>query len=53
MAGIIVNAYRMAPTKADWNSLLQLSEIVGREISEIHTKDFYPGNSPWRGLDGA
>jgi uncharacterized protein DUF3800 len=53
MTGIIVNAYRMAPTKTDWNNLLQqLSKIIGRTISEIHTRDFYPGNSPWRGLDG-
>ncbi|MFW6272769.1 MAG: DUF3800 domain-containing protein, partial [bacterium] len=29
-----------------------LSQIVGREIDEIHTRDFYSGNSPWRDLSG-
>lgn len=53
MAGVVADAYRMRPTKAHWNELLQeLSEIIGRPIQEIHTRDFYSGNSPWRELQG-
>ncbi len=53
MASVIADSYRMRPTKADWNALLQqLSQIIGREIDEIHTRDFYSGNSPWRELRG-
>jgi len=53
MVGVIVDAYRMRPTKDDWNSLLAyLSEISGRNVKEFHTRDFYAGNSPWRGLRG-
>lgn len=53
MAGIIVDAQRMRPTKEEWASLLGvLSEIVEREVKEFHTRDFYAGNSPWRGLEG-
>lgn len=54
MVGVVVDAYRMRPTKAEWDELLTtLSGIVGRTVTEFHTKDFYAGNSPWRGLDGA
>ena len=53
MAGVIADSYRMRPTKEEWNKLLtNLSEIIGRDIDEIHTRDFYSGNSPWRDLDG-
>lgn len=53
MAGVIADSYRMRPTKADWSDLLeQLSQIVGKKIDEIHTRDFYSGNSPWRELKG-
>jgi len=53
MVGIIVDTHRMHVTKADWNDLLTiLSDIVGRDVREIHTRDFYPGNGPWRGLPG-
>ncbi len=53
MVGVIANAYRMKPTKMSWNNLLaSLSSIVGRQVGEIHTRDFYSGNSPWRELDG-
>lgn len=53
MAGIIVDAKRMHVTKAEWDDLLAvLSGIVGSPIAEIHTRDFYPGNSPWRDLEG-
>lgn len=53
MAGIIVDAQRMHVTKQNWSDLLDvLSEMTERQIREIHTRDFYPGNGPWRGLDG-
>lgn len=53
MVGIIVDAQRMHVTKSNWDELLTiLSDIVGRDVREIHTRDFYPGNSPWRGLPG-
>jgi hypothetical protein len=53
MVGVVVDAYRMRPTKSHWDELLnELSGIVQREVKEFHTKDFYAGNSPWRGLKG-
>ncbi len=53
MAGVIADSYRMRLTKEDWSSLLrELSEIVGREVDEIHTREFYSGNIPWRDLNG-
>jgi len=53
MAGVVVDAYRMRPTKDDWDVLLgDLSAIVQREVKEFHTRDFYAGNSPWRNLKG-
>jgi hypothetical protein len=53
MVGVIADSHRMRPTKEAWNSLLsELSRIIGRTIKEIHTRDFYSGNSPWRDLDG-
>lgn len=53
MAGIIADASRMHIAKQQWNHLLRhLSDIIGRNISEIHTRDFYSGNSPWRELSG-
>jgi hypothetical protein len=54
MVGIIADAYRMYITKRDWADLLAvLSEILGKQISEIHTADFYTGNGVWRRLDGS
>ena len=53
MVGIIVDALRMRPTKTAWDSLLrELEAIIGRQVEEIHTRDFYAGNGPWRGIDG-
>jgi hypothetical protein len=53
MVGVIADSYRMRVTKEHWNGLLSaLSGIIGREIDEIHTRDFYSGNSPWRDLSG-
>jgi hypothetical protein len=53
MVGVITDALRMRPTKSDWEALLSvLSKLAGRTISEFHTRDFYAGNTPWRGLTG-
>jgi hypothetical protein len=53
MVGIIADSHRMRLTKLDWNILLDsLSTTVGQRIDEIHTRDFYSGNSFWRGLNG-
>lgn len=53
MAGVIADSHRMRITKEHWNGLLlTLSEIIGKNIEEIHTRDFYSGNSPWRNLNG-
>lgn len=53
MAGVVADSHRMRLTKAHWNELLSsLSGIIGEEIKEIHTSDFYSGNSPWRDLKG-
>jgi hypothetical protein len=52
MVGIMVDAFRMRPTKTDWDILLQaLSEEAGRRVDELHTRDFYAGNGLWRGLE--
>jgi len=54
MAGVITDASRMRPTKEHWDRLLEYlsNELVGREITEIHTHEFYRGNGVWRGVDG-
>lgn len=53
MAGVCADSHRMRVTKKHWNELLaNLSQIIGRRILEIHTKDLYSGNSPWSDLDG-
>lgn len=54
MTGIIVDSQRMHKTKEHWNNLLDsLSRIIGKEVIELHTRDFYPGNGIWRGINGA
>ncbi len=53
MVGVIADSHRMRLTKEHWSNLLTaLSNIIGRQIEEIHTRDFYSGNSPWRELSG-
>ena len=53
MIGVLVDATRMHITKLDWCDLLRrLSALSGREITELHTRNFYAGNGPWRNLDG-
>lgn len=53
MAGVVVDAQRMALTKAEFSDLLvNLSELIGKPVLELHTSEFYPGNGVWRGLGG-
>lgn len=53
MVGIITDAYRMRLTKEAWKNMLNvLSQIIGENIDEIHTRDFYSGNGKWRKIDG-
>lgn len=53
MVGVIVDAYRAGPTRQDWAELLGVfSALAGRQIAELHMKEFYPGNSPYRGISG-
>lgn len=54
MVGVIVDASRMHLTKDDWQDLLAaLSRIADRRIAELHTRDFYAGNSVFRGIEGS
>lgn len=54
LAGIVVDATRMHITKAAWTDFLgRLSKAARRRVSEFHSRDFYNGNGPWRGIDGA
>jgi hypothetical protein len=51
MVGVLLDSQRMHLTKQDWKGLLQeLSRMVGKNVVELHTRDFYAGNSPWRDL---
>ncbi|MBX3000930.1 MAG: DUF3800 domain-containing protein [Caldilineaceae bacterium] len=53
MVGVVVDAQRMHVTKKEWNELLaELSTIIKQKVTEIHTRDFYAGNGPWRSIDG-
>ncbi|MFN7936982.1 MAG: DUF3800 domain-containing protein [Bryobacteraceae bacterium] len=53
MVGIIVDTQRMHITKEHWRELLEeLSHLANREVSELHTRNFYAGNGIWRELDG-
>jgi hypothetical protein len=54
MVGILVDSTRMHVTKSDWQELLgKLSALVGKQIAELHTRNFYSGSGIWKPLDGA
>jgi hypothetical protein len=49
MVGVLVDSQRMHITKQDWNGLLvHLSNVANRQITELHTRDFYAGNGVFR-----
>lgn len=54
VVGVVVDSQRMHVTKEHWADLLtDLGHIVGKALSELHTKDFYVGGGPFRGMAGA
>lgn len=53
IVGVVVDSQRMHVTKEHWYALLaELSEVVKRNLTELHTKDFYIGGGPFRGMAG-
>jgi hypothetical protein len=53
MVGILVDIHRMHITKDEWAGLLNyLSEVAHRDVTELHTRNFYAGNGIWREVDG-
>ncbi len=53
MVGILVDIHRMHITKDERTGLLgYLSEVAHREVTELHTRNFYAGNGIWREVDG-
>ena len=53
MVGVVVDATRMHLIKSYWKELLgTLSEITGRQVKELHTRDFYPGRGIFYNIDG-
>ncbi len=53
VAGVIVDATRMQPTKAAWNRLLaKLDEISSGRVFEVKGRELYRGNAFWRTFDG-
>jgi hypothetical protein len=53
LLGVVVDASRMHVTKDDWvDFLVQLSDMVGQEFHELHTRNFYSGSGIWRNLSG-
>lgn len=54
LLGVVVDASRMHVTKDDWSFLLRhLSEMVGQELLELHTRNFYSGSGIWRNMSGS
>jgi len=53
IVGVIVDSKRMHLTKQHWRELLgELPEAIGKNLEELHTRNFYAGNGVWKGLDG-
>jgi len=53
MVGVVADGHRMHLTKEDWATLLrELSILTGRTIVELHAREFYAGNGPFRGVEG-
>lgn len=53
LLGVVVDGSRMHVTKKDWSEFLaDLSKTIGKELQELHTRNFYAGNGVWKGMDG-
>jgi len=51
VVGVVVDAVRMRRTKREWDELLaQCTSLVGKPVTELHAKDIYRGNGPWRSV---
>jgi hypothetical protein len=47
--GILVDAYRMKPTKKGWDEkFTYLTDDLGLEIEELHAKDLFKNRKAWR-----
>lgn len=54
VTGVIVDTQRMHVTKEHWTGLLdKLSKLCGKQLLELHTKDFYVGSGPFKNMPGA
>ena len=53
MTGIVVDAYRMKPTKDGWEERFSyLTKNLGLNIEELHAKDLFQNRKAWRIIDG-
>lgn len=53
VAGVVVDASRRHVTRSDWTQLLtRLSQLVGAEVREFKSRDFYRGRGHWARLEG-
>lgn len=53
LLGVVVDAARMHVTKDEWAGFLaDLSQRVGQEFQELHTRHFYNGAGIWKALSG-
>ena len=52
-AAVVADGQRMRLTKESWSALFErLSELAGREVSELKSSDLYRGNRLWHGVEG-
>ncbi len=53
LVGVVVDAQRMHITKNDWESLVAgFAKETGKQVRELHFRDFYRGRKAWDGLPG-
>jgi len=53
MVGILVDAYRMKPTKKEWQKKFNyLTDELNLNIEEIHAKDLFKNKKAWRIISG-
>ncbi len=50
--GVVADSQRMRVAKDHWKELLDHLSGTGSRLDELHTRDFYSGNSPFRNLNG-
>ena len=53
MTGIVIDAYRMRPTKDGWEQRFNyLTNELKLKIEELHAKDLFQNRKAWRIIDG-